>query len=958
MSQNLPPNDMSSSEDESENFRSNIQLPHLDLTNYRKQQTKASSKTNLAKAGKKLKSKSVRFPDLYAPRDSIMSNSSTANNSSEDESLGPGTSVDPSLPSFSHANQSTAQPVTDDENEQYQSDMGGSSHSYRAPEYDDSDEEEEDYFASNTNHEAPNRGAPVAAEDGFRSGGSLLLHGEMDITDQMEKTTSISSNSRKSGEKKGGFKDLLRKIAFVDSDSPEDQADGYAPSQSDTFLGRVMSMSGNTGGTGGLVPGASYNNKEKPLDEEEELGMDPERSNNMIEMKRLDFAQLNSEAQNLITSHVPEAVNMLPEGDENGFHDDSAYNSTANLINNEEDHDEDHRTGFYAPNPDHFLRGEGRDDSDDDDDFLMDDAGIDIPAPKQVQAGVLSSLLRLYQNPQEQQSTSTLGSYGETTLAGDHDESTDKLFDSKNTSTVDFTKLKNGIKHAPKSMVNKIPRKRNHAKSGVNEDGEYDEKSDSANLPSFQNARPKAPKKLTSAGKVPAKVHKKMKERKKQQQQQLRITVHIADILQRQRFIIRMCRALMTYGAPTHRLEEYMVMTSRVLEIDGQFVYFPGVMIISFGDASTRTSEVNLVRCAQGLNLSKLADTHRIYKAVIHDLMSVDEASTQLEELLKRKNIFAPWVCVLLYALGSALVCPFAFKGGWLDMPICFGVGLCVGYLQFFVSSKSNLYSSVFEVTASIVVTFIARAIGNIHHGKIFCFSAIAQGSLALILPGYIILTGSLELQSRNIVAGSVRMFYAIIYSLFLGFGITLGASLYGWVDKSARGVQDCKHAVDPKFYILFVPLFSSCLGLINQAAWRQLPVMIIIACTGYVGTFFAGKHFANVPEFSAAIGAFIVGIMGNMYSRIWKGMAVSAMLPAIFVQVPSGIASQSSLLSGVKSADSILDKDNSTKVDSASSLSFGATMVEVSIGISVGLFAATLVVYPLGKKKTGLFSL
>jgi uncharacterized membrane protein YjjB (DUF3815 family) len=151
--------------------------------------------------------------------------------------------------------------------------------------------------------------------------------------------------------------------------------------------------------------------------------------------------------------------------------------------------------------------------------------------------------------------------------------------------------------------------------------------------------------------------------------------------------------------------------------------------------------------------------------------------------------------------------------------------------------------------------------------------------------------------------------------------------------------------------------MFSLCLGLINQAKISQLPIMIAIASTGYVGNYFAGLHFKLVTEFTASIGAFIVGILGNLYSRLGKGLAVAAMLPAIFVQVPSGIASQSSLLSGVESADKITN--GSGKAESSSdTLSFGSTMVQVSIGISVGLFAAALVVYPFGKKKTGLFTL
>ncbi|GMG56278.1 unnamed protein product [Ambrosiozyma monospora] len=85
-----------------------------------------------------------------------------------------------------------------------------------------------------------------------------------------------------------------------------------------------------------------------------------------------------------------------------------------------------------------------------------------------------------------------------------------------------------------------------------------------------------------------------------------RITVHIAGVLQRQRFVLTLCKALMLYGAPNHRLEEYLGNTAKVLEIDASFIYLPGCMIVSFGDPATRTSEVKLVRVSQGLDLENL----------------------------------------------------------------------------------------------------------------------------------------------------------------------------------------------------------------------------------------------------------------------------------------------------------------------------------------------------------------
>jgi uncharacterized membrane protein YjjB (DUF3815 family) len=97
-------------------------------------------------------------------------------------------------------------------------------------------------------------------------------------------------------------------------------------------------------------------------------------------------------------------------------------------------------------------------------------------------------------------------------------------------------------------------------------------------------------------------------------------------------------------------------------------------------------------------------------------------------------------------------------------------------------------------------------------------------------------------------------------------------------------------------------------------------------------------------------------------------------MLPAIFVQVPSGLAANGSLLSGVTSADQIVRNEtvlaNGTVVNGtvsmtttqAGDLSNSAfnvlfSVIQVAINISVGLSLSALLVYPFGKRRSGLFS-
>lgn len=220
-------------------------------------------------------------------------------------------------------------------------------------------------------------------------------------------------------------------------------------------------------------------------------------------------------------------------------------------------------------------------------------------------------------------------------------------------------------------------------------------------------------------------------------QEETHVRGHIADTLARQSFILKVCRALMLYGAPTHRLEEYLTMTARALEIEAQFLYIPGCMVIAFDDASTHTTEVKLVRLAQGIDLGKLKDVHRIYKEVIHDVTSVEEATGNLDELMAKKAKFHPWLRVLVFGLTSLTAAPFSFQARLIDLPMCFLFGCLVGMLQLIVAPMSPLYSNVLEVSATVVVSFLARAFGSIQGGSLFCFSALAQGGIVMLLPGY-----------------------------------------------------------------------------------------------------------------------------------------------------------------------------------------------------------------------------
>lgn len=461
------------------------------------------------------------------------------------------------------------------------------------------------------------------------------------------------------------------------------------------------------------------------------------------------------------------------------------------------------------------------------------------------------------------------------------------------------------------------------------------------------------------------------KERKKQKRKSgkdVKLTVHIAALLARQRYIMQLCRALMKYGAPTHRLEEYMVMTSNVLDVNAQFMYIPGCMFMSFDDPLTRTAEVKIIRVIQGLDLSRLAETHNVYKKVVHDVVGVEEATQELDTIMQRKPRYNRWLLVLLTGLASVAVGPYAFSARPVDLPIIFVLGSLVGFMQHIIAPASATYSNVLEVSAAILTSFLARAFGSIRHNgeRVFCFAAMAQSSIAMILPGFAVLSSSLELQSHQMNAGSIRLVFTIIYSLFLGYGVTVGTTIYGLMDKNATSSPTCPaeslEAWGNEYaqHFPFVALFCLFAALINQAKPKQLPVTVFMGVCGYVTNYFSTQKLGS-NQVTNTIGAFTMGLLANLYSRLWHGHAAAAIIPSIFTLVPSGLASSGSIISGLQYAEAVANGNinSTTSASSGSSLTaLGFGMVQTAIGISVGLFVAALIVYPHGKKRSGIFSL
>ncbi|KAG6053783.1 hypothetical protein E4U32_007360 [Claviceps aff. humidiphila group G2b] len=482
-------------------------------------------------------------------------------------------------------------------------------------------------------------------------------------------------------------------------------------------------------------------------------------------------------------------------------------------------------------------------------------------------------------------------------------------------------------------------------------------------------------------------------------------TVHMSDIFARQVYLVKLCRAIIMYGALTHRLEEYMSTSSLPLEIEGQFSYIPDCMSIGFAHG------VELVCASEGINLGKLQDAHDINVDVAHDRLGVKEAARRLDELSDARPKHKVWFLILMYGLASACVAPFGFEGRLVDLPIAFILGCNVGLLQLVFAAKSGLHANVFEFLAAVMMSFMARGFGSINHGQLFCFSALAQSSIVMCLPGYVALCGSLETQGHKIVAASSRMPRMAYYTLSLGCGIPIGAALYGMMDSNAASETHCSNPLSREWCFLFVPGFTICLCAILHAKWRQIPAMLVIAVAGFsvvsYSTEYLTNHFSPNALIPTMLGALTVAILASLYSR-WSGrvqslgldfvnfwrrrvsrtrrsqadawplgplpssdleanagpppdfddgrtprrvghrLAAAAMLPGLLVLMPGGLVAAGSLLAGFDAASGAVN---------GAIFHTGLSLFQVAGVLSIGVSLGALILDPLGRRRGGLTS-
>jgi len=348
-----------------------------------------------------------------------------------------------------------------------------------------------------------------------------------------------------------------------------------------------------------------------------------------------------------------------------------------------------------------------------------------------------------------------------------------------------------------------------------------------------------------------------------------------------EQFLVELARDLHRFGTPAHRLEEQVSRCGARLGVPTTMFSLPTFIAIAFGPMD-RQRIVNLRVDPSSTDLGRLHAMEAIQHRVLHGELGPSQGAAALRELGASAPTFNGWFVWAAYGL-SAMAATRYFGGDIRDSFAGALVGLMVGGLSIKLNARRDC-AALAEFLAGIVATLGAWALAQIMPP--ITMGAVMLAGVVAMLPGFTLTRSLVELATRNLASGSSRFMGAAMTLVALGFGAAIGDRIVSQLPLATMQLP-----LPPLDWLGVLPagLLSACAGLILlQARWKDAGWIIFAAMLGLYGA--RGGALLLGPELGVCMGAFVVGIAGNVFSRIFRRPAVTLVAPGLLPLVPGSL--------------------------------------------------------------------
>jgi len=396
-------------------------------------------------------------------------------------------------------------------------------------------------------------------------------------------------------------------------------------------------------------------------------------------------------------------------------------------------------------------------------------------------------------------------------------------------------------------------------------------------------------------------------------------------------FILRLAKALHTYGLPAYELEQTMNGCAEAMGYGIQCMSLPTSISITILSTDSEP-KTYLIRVSPGeVNIERLRKTSLVARQVISGEINSHQGADQLKSIACSSPDYPSWIIVLAFCVVSTCISRI-FSGGVNEMMVSACIGFIVGLIAI-ASRTKPMIDHLLPTICAFIATFIALSMDQ-WFGLSISTSVVVISGLIILLPGLSLTIALAELATQNLVSGTARLSGTVTTFIQLAFGSALAAEL-----GKRLGLEVNHVIVSPVeswsvwlaaaiAALALVPLFSA---RRKDAGW-----FLLSALGAFTTVYFASQAMGT--SLGAFAGAIAVGLMARLATRFFDIPGAMIMMPGFIILVPGAV--------GYRSILALVEKDV------VAGLSTAFDVAVIGISLVAGFLLSSLVLLPKNESK------
>ena len=399
-------------------------------------------------------------------------------------------------------------------------------------------------------------------------------------------------------------------------------------------------------------------------------------------------------------------------------------------------------------------------------------------------------------------------------------------------------------------------------------------------------------------------------------------------------FMLRLVKALHTYGVPSYELERLMTNVADQLGYGLQATVVPTSITMTFIQDEDKP-RTYVIRSNSGeVNVDKLSRTIDVAYAVINGEITTEKGAKELTDITNSAPLHSKWWMILCFMLVSTAICRI-FGGGIPEIITASVTCLIVGVFVNIGGLRSETVSNLMPALSAFLATLISFAF-NYWIGLSSTYIPVVSGIIVLV-PGMMLTIAMAELATQNLVSGTARLLGSVVIFIQMIFGVAIGSQVAAIFFGQASITTSIDHQLPQWTVWIAIVVSSWSLMMLFQTRSRHLLWVIATTASSFFVSRWAGAELGAAT--GAFFGALTVGVFANLAYRIKQVPTAAVMMPGFIILVPGSV--------GFRSLTEILDHNIIGGLETA------FNMIIVGISLITGLLVSSIATLPKPKIKT-----